>query len=232
MGGVRADLALYRQAVQDLRGAGETSARAFYGGVLRHQVLPKLRGQAPRRIWVGSRTVLEGAERITVADGGALRIGLGSFGLSSAHDTSVVRVREGASLHCDGIVSLQRGVRVVVDGGHLSLGWGTNVNGTGTKVLCAVGITIGRECTFSWDVQVMDNDFHALTVGGVERPSAAPVVIGDRVWIGTRGVVLKGVTIGDGAVVAAGAVVTKDVPAGAVVAGVPARVVGSADGWR
>jgi acetyltransferase-like isoleucine patch superfamily enzyme len=57
------------------------------------------------------------------------------------------------------------------------------------------------------------------------------VVIGDRVWLGTRAVVLKGVTIGDGAVVAAGAVVTRDVPAGAVVAGVPARVVGRADSW-
>ncbi len=66
----------------------------------------------------------------------------------------------------------------------------------------------------------------------MERPSAAPVVIGDRVWVGTRAVVLKGVTIGDGAVVAAGAVVSKDVPAGAVVAGIPARQVGTADSWR
>ncbi|MCW2606695.1 MAG: isoleucine patch superfamily acetyltransferase [Frankiales bacterium] len=226
------DLQDYRRAMQDLRAEGETSARAFYGGVLRHQLLPRVKGQPPRPIWIGSRTVLDGAERISVSDGGALRIGLGSFGLSSEHDASVVRVREGASLHCEGVVSLQRGVRVVVDGGRLSFGHGTNVNGTGTKVLCATGITIGAWCTFSWDVQVLDNDFHAITVDGVERPSAAPVVIGDRVWVGTRAVVLKGVTIGDGAVVAAGAVVSKDVPAGAVVAGVPARVVGSADSWR
>lgn len=231
MAGVRSDLQDYRRAMEQLRASGETSARAFYGGVLRHQVLPKLRGRPPRRIYLGSRTVLEGAERITVADGGALRIGLGHFGLSSEHDTSVVRVREGASLHCDGIVSLQRGVRVVVDGGRLSIGWGTNVNGVGTKILCATGITIGRECTFSWDVQVLDNDFHSITVDGTEQPSAAPVVIGDRVWVGTRAVVLKGVTIGDGAVVAAGAVVTKDVPAGAVVGGMPAKVIGRADSW-
>ena len=226
------DLQDYRKAMQDLRSSGETSARAFYGGVLRHQVVPKLRGQRTQPIWIGSRTVLTGAERITVSEGGALRIGLGSFGLSSEDDTSVVRVREGASLHCEGVVSLQRGVRVVVDGGRLTIGHGTNVNGVGTKILCAQGITIGAFCTFSWDVQVLDNDFHAITVDGVERPSAAPVVIGDRVWVGTRAVVLKGVTIGDGAVVAAGAVVSKDVPAGAVVAGVPAKVVGHADSWQ
>ncbi|MCC8081137.1 MAG: sugar O-acetyltransferase [Lachnospiraceae bacterium] len=52
----------------------------------------------------------------------------------------------------------------------------------------------------------------------------APVHIGKKVWIGSHAAILPGVTIGDGAVVAAGAVVTKDVPANTVVAGVPARV--------
>jgi tetrahydrodipicolinate N-acetyltransferase len=226
------DYDTYRRAMTGLRPARETSARAFYGGVLRHRLLPRVRRRPQRDIWVGSRTVLEGAERITVRDGGALRIGLGSFGVSCEDDTSVVRVREGATLHCDGIVSLQRGVRVVVDSGRLTFGHGTNVNGLGTKLLCAREIMIGAFCTFSWDVQVLDNDFHALTVDGVEQPSAAPVRIGDRVWLGTRAVVLKGVTIGDGAVVAAGAVVTRDVPAGAVVGGLPATVIGRADSWR
>ena len=53
----------------------------------------------------------------------------------------------------------------------------------------------------------------------------APVVIGDEVWVGFHAIILKGVTVGDRAIVAAGAVVTKDVPADAVVAGNPARVV-------
>ena len=53
----------------------------------------------------------------------------------------------------------------------------------------------------------------------------APIHIGKRVWIGSNAAVLPGVTIGDGAVVAAGAVVTKDVPANAVVGGVPAKVI-------
>jgi acetyltransferase-like isoleucine patch superfamily enzyme len=209
-----------------LTGAGETSAAAFYKGVLQHRVL------ARRPIWVGSRNVVEGADRITFAPGGALRIGLGSFGLTAADDTSIVRVREGAELHCAGTVSLQRGVRIVVDGGRLSIGHATNVNGLGTRLLCRESITIGSECTFSWDVQVLDNDFHAMTVDGTVRPSVAPVVIGDRVWVGTRVVILKGVTIGDGAVIAAGSVVTSDVPAGTVAAGVPARPVGRVDSWR
>ena len=211
--------------MRDLRGARETSARAFYAGAWAH------RRRAKRSIWIGSRTVLEGADRIHVRPGGALRIGLGSFGLTSKHDTSVLRVREGAALHCEGVVSFQRGIRVVVDGGRLTIGHGTNINGVGTRLLCAQEITIGEFCTFSWDVQVLDNDFHAITVDGSVAPSVAPVHIGDRVWVGTRAVILKGVRIGDGAVVAAGAVVTKDVPAGTVVAGLPAKVIGRADSW-
>ena len=50
-----------------------------------------------------------------------------------------------------------------------------------------------------------------------------PVTNGENVWIGAGAIVLKGVNIGDSAIISAGAVVTRDVPAGAVVAGVPAR---------
>lgn len=53
----------------------------------------------------------------------------------------------------------------------------------------------------------------------------APVKIGNKVWIGAHATILPGVTVGDGAVIAAGAVVTKNVPAGAVVAGVPAKII-------
>ncbi len=219
------ELRTYRGVMRSLRGADETSARAFYGGVLQHRVLHR------RPIWIGSRTVLDGVERIEVADGGALRVGLGSFGLTSTDDTSVIRVRAGATFVCAGTVSLQRGIRVVVDGGRLTIGHGTSINGVGTKILCKQAVSIGAFCSISWDVQVLDNDFHTMTVGGAEQPSTAPVVIGDHVWIGTRALILKGVTIGDGAVIAAGAVVTKDVPAGAIAAGLPAKVVGRADSW-
>ena len=64
-----------------------------------------------------------------------------------------------------------------------------------------------------------------VLAGVVEPASATPVVIEDDVLIGANAVVLEGVRVGRGAVVAAGAVVVEDVPAGTVVAGVPARVI-------
>src|SRR5262249_26377606 len=214
----------YRGLMRSLRGARETSARAFYAGVIRHRVLGR------RAIWIGSPTVLDGADRVTVADGGALRVGLGPFGLTSEHDRSVIRVRPGARFTVRGVVSLQRGVRIVVDSGELAIGHNTNVNGL-TKILVAESVRIGRDCTLSWDVQILDNDFHTITMNGEPKPARAPVEIGDRVWVGARATILKGVTVGDGAIVAAGAVVTRDVPPNAIVAGCPATMIGKADSW-
>jgi maltose O-acetyltransferase len=78
---------------------------------------------------------------------------------------------------------------------------------------------------------VFDMDGHPIDAAerrsGMPTPGSgvAPVVIGDDVWIGSRAMILKGVAIGDRAIVAAGAVVSKDVPADVVVAGNPARIV-------
>ena len=70
---------------------------------------------------------------------------------------------------------------------------------------------------------------HGLALGEPMRFQAgsyAPVIIEEDCWIGSHAVILKGVTIGEGAVVAAGAVVTRDVPPYAVVGGIPAKVIG------
>ena len=60
--------------------------------------------------------------------------------------------------------------------------------------------------------------------------TTAPIIIGDDVWLGAKSVVLKGVSIGHGAVVGAGSVVTRSLPSGAIAVGAPARVVASRPG--
>ena len=85
------------------------------------------------------------------------------------------------------------------------------------------GITIGDGCLLGHNTVI-------ATLNHDENPAKrnnlfpAPVVIGNRVWIGSNATILPGVTIGDNAIVAAGAVVTKDVPPDTVVAGVPAKI--------
>ena len=95
------------------------------------------------------------------------------------------------------------------------------------KIRCHKRITIGDECAISHDVTIMDSDAHAIN--GVVNTE--PVIIGNHVWIGTRATILKGVTIGDGAIIAAGAVVTKDVPPYSMVGGVPARIIKDKVEW-
>jgi acetyltransferase-like isoleucine patch superfamily enzyme len=97
----------------------------------------------------------------------------------------------------------------------------------GCQISCFERVTIGDDCAIAWDVHFTDSDQHILD----GKPYIAPITVGDRVWIGARATILKGVSIGDGAVIAAGSVVTKDVPARALVAGSPARVVRAGVVW-
>jgi acetyltransferase-like isoleucine patch superfamily enzyme len=108
-------------------------------------------------------------------------------------------------------------------------------------------IVIGNDVMFSWGCTVMDNDAHSLNwrhrendvldwrrgldeglIGHYKDWSnveSAPIVINNRAWIGFNVIILKGVTIGEGAVVAAGSVVTKDVPPYTLVGGNPAKII-------
>ncbi|AUZ80386.1 sugar O-acetyltransferase [Aeromonas sp. ASNIH1] len=109
-------------------------------------------------------------------------------------------------------------------GHHIHLGKGSYIN-MGATLLDNAPIRIGAEVMIGPNVQIYTGA-HALDaderIQGVE--TALPVTIEDRVWIGGGAILLPGVTIGREAVVGAGSVVTRDVPAGARVAGNPARL--------
>jgi acetyltransferase-like isoleucine patch superfamily enzyme len=112
----------------------------------------------------------------------------------------------------------------------------------GALIMVEEKIEIGSHCLVSWNVGIADSDFHplepaqrlidahALAPFFKDRPprpklKTAPVIISNNVWIGMNATILKGVTVGENSVVAAGSVVTKSVPPNVVVAGNPAIVV-------
>ena len=131
--------------------------------------------------------------------------------------------------------------------GEVKIGKRTYIGG-GTNLISRSGIHIGNDVTIAWGVYVYDHNSHSLDWGSrvkdIERcfvdyhqcgniiknkdwseVKTLPIHICDKAWIGFNAIILKGVTIGEGAVVGAGSVVTHDVPDWSVVAGNPAKVV-------
>ena len=152
-------------------------------------------------------------------------------------------------LHSDGIAFI--GPRVTLQigrSGRIELGrW--SWLGHGTKIRCHEGVvsigaktvlgqectisayqhvSIGRECVIADRVMLIDFDHGMVEVDRPIRHQGIykrDVRVGNNVWIGYAASILRGVTVGDNAVIGTGAVVTKDVPANAVAAGLPAKVV-------
>jgi acetyltransferase-like isoleucine patch superfamily enzyme len=132
---------------------------------------------------------------------------------------------------------------VFAHGGKIKLGDNCFI-GENSRIWSAESISIGNRVLISHDVNVFDNDTHPfdfaerhrhfLAIASAGHPKELdlgemPVIVEDDAWIAAKAIVLKGVTIGRGAVVGAGAVVTRDVAPFTVVAGNPARVVRSLD---
>jgi acetyltransferase-like isoleucine patch superfamily enzyme len=135
---------------------------------------------------------------------------------------SAGRIRISLGEHC----RLGRGVFLETCGGHIRLGSHVRIN-TGCIVVSYASVEIGNDCLIGEYVSIRDAD-HGMADDALIRTQphvSAPIVIGDNVWIARGSVILKGVTIGEGAVVAANSVVNRDVPAGAIVGGAPARVI-------
>jgi acetyltransferase-like isoleucine patch superfamily enzyme len=123
--------------------------------------------------------------------------------------------------------SFESGVRLeIYPGATLQIGKGTYLN-RNVHIVVGEAVTIGRGVKVGWDVVIMDTDLHGHSG---QEAVAKPVHIEDDVWIGCRALILKGVRVGRGAVVAAGAIVTKDVPPFAIVASPRAEIVSTSQG--
>lgn len=118
---------------------------------------------------------------------------------------------------------------------HLRLGDHVRI-GSHNTICVARSVTIGDHCRTGPFVAIYDTDIHPRDAmlrraeyAPIDAAACAPITIEDDVWLGVGAIVLKGVRIGRGAIIGAGAVVTRDVPAYAIAAGNPARVIGRAE---
>jgi acetyltransferase-like isoleucine patch superfamily enzyme len=132
-----------------------------------------------------------------------------------------------------------------IQNGKISIGNRTFIGGG--MFICIEGITIGDDVMFSWGCTVADNNSHSHIWHqrkddvlewkrgldenkiGVYKDwthvKRGKIIIKNKVWVGFNSIILKGVTIGEGAIIGAGSVVTKDVPDWAIVGGNPAKII-------
>lgn len=122
---------------------------------------------------------------------------------------------------CGKWVNIDKGVTFATD---IKLG-----NGSGIGANCSIpsGVSIGENVMMGIDILMFTNEHRhddiTVPMGAQGRTPVEPIVIEDDVWIGSRSLIMKGVHIGHGAIIAAGSVVTKDVPAYEIWGGNPAR---------
>ena len=142
--------------------------------------------------------------------------------VSIPRNWSDITLEQGAMLD-DGVVLLCSGVP---KHDKLVIRHGTYVN-RGTNFTAHESVTVGRHCLIGPNCYISDANHGTLPgIAPKDQPmQVKPVVIEDEVWLGANVVVLPGVRIGRGAIIGAGAVVTKDVPANAIAVGVPAKVI-------
>lgn len=130
------------------------------------------------------------------------------------------------------VFHMEIGKNVLIYGGsevrspqNIKIGDGTII-GDDSKLDGRNGITIGRNVNFSTGVWIWTEQHNAQCPNFSCINEGAPVIIGDRAWVSCRTVILPGVTIGEGAIIAAGAVVTKDVEPFTIYGGIPAKKIG------
>jgi len=131
----------------------------------------------------------------------------------------------GVELSCSEGINLEDHVPNLTIGNNVSIGEYSHIT-CANMVLIGCGVLTGKK------VLITDNshgasDLESLKLLPIKREvvSNGPVVIGDNVWIGEKASIMPNVKIGNGAIVAANSVVTKDVPAYSIVAGIPAKVI-------
>ena len=151
------------------------------------------------------------------------------FGVGASRNngrSSILRMDSNSKLYCKNFSFMYGADVILFENSTLYLGSNSFIN-CDCKIRCHSSIKIGDNCAISHDVTIMDGDGHKLD----SKEKNSPVEIGNHVWIGTRVAILKGVHIGNGAVIASGSVVNKKVPENSLVGGVPAKVLKNNVSW-
>lgn len=176
-------------------------------------------------ILIGPSSIVRIKKKSKINIKGSLFVNKSWFANRKRVSKGVLIVDENGHLIVKGDFSMYDGSSIyVAKGATLELGDKSFINNC-AKIDCYNHIIIGNNCYISDQVSIQDCDIHKVIENGKEKINSKPIIIEDKVWIGKNTLILKGVKLGSGSIIAAGSVVTKDVESKSMVAGNPARVV-------
>ena len=162
-------------------------------------------------------------------DGGVSFVGIPHLRIAPSASVRIGKGCRFCSRPDSNVFWLSRPVNIVAKGDAI-IDIGEGVGLSGVSIVSYSGVSIGAHTLIGAETVIVDTDCHPLLpeMRRVEKCNGCiskPIHIGSDVFIGSRAIILKGVSIGDGSVIGAGSVITSDVPARTVVAGNPARIV-------
>ncbi len=164
---------------------------------------------------IGQNSIFIGTPEVTFKQGSKISIGSEGLFLSRGFSTAL------SINHPITLRTLTSKSEIII---------GNNVGISGGTICAAKKITIGDDCMLGADVLIADTDFHSIHPklrknNDHSNDTAKEVCLMKNVFIGTRSIILKGVTIGENSVIGAGSVVTRSIPSNVIAAGNPCRVI-------
>jgi len=187
-----------------------------------------IRFKFPFFISRGSIISIKKGAKITLDKKARLFVGFNTVNNQGA----VLQLEKRSEFIIKGSVSIFPGAKIVImENACLTIGGGTFLN-EGGRIQCRKQINIGNDCAFSWGVLIIDSDFHGIYMNKQTINHDIAVEIADRVWLGAKSTIQKGVKIESDVIIGSHSLVLKGCyQSGAVYAGSPASYISLHEGW-